>query len=51
MMGHSDKHRGRKEERTIFWTSATFWDRPLDILRRNFNITQFTVDAVLDDDG
>jgi hypothetical protein len=40
-------HKGRKE-RTIFWTSATLWDSPLDILRRNFNVTELTVDAILD---
>jgi hypothetical protein len=43
-------HKGRKE-RTIFWTSATLWDSPLDILRRNFDVTELTVDAVLDNDS
>ena len=47
--GNMRPGRGTKEgERTIFWTSATFWDSPLDILRRNFNVTELTVDAVLD---
>jgi hypothetical protein len=40
-----------REERTVFWTSATLWYGPLDVLSRNFNVTEFTVDAVLDDNG
>jgi len=32
---------------SVFWTSATLWDSPLDILSRNFNVTELTVDAVL----
>jgi hypothetical protein len=51
--GNMRPRRGTKEgqERTIFWTSATLWDSPLDILRRNFNVTELTVDAVLDNDS
>jgi len=51
--GNLRPRRGHKgiEGRTIFWTSATLWDSPLDILGRNFNVTELTVDAVLDDDG
>ena len=48
MRRRGDRVRGG---RTIFWTSATFWHSPLDILSRNFNITELTVDAVLDDNG
>lgn len=40
-----------REERTVFWTSATLWYGPLDVLSRNLNITEFTVDAVLKDNG
>ncbi len=58
-MGLSDSYDGNlrrergtgREERTVFWTSATLWYCPLDVLRRNLNVTEFTVYAVLDDNG
>ena len=51
-MGSLDEHEGQDEkQRTVFWTSATLWYGPLDVLRRNFNVTEFTVYAVLNNNG